>query len=160
MTKVKIRKHTEGDSRVAKELPTFSDFVNANDAHRVDVRSLIARFSELLKAWTNNHDWTKRDEPYRSMFYRDLCATIEGRINFMDGEWAKLHYYEKERHHLKQFCPDDVNLFDVIEMLCDCVAAGMARSGHIYDVDIPADVLTKAIVNTVELLKDEIEVVD
>lgn len=93
------------------------------------------------------------------MFYRDLCATLEGRLNFMDGEWAHLHYYEKERHHLKQHCPDDVNLFDVIEMLCDCVAAGMARSGDVYDVDIPAEVLTKAVANTVELLKDEIEVV-
>ena len=157
---IRIKKHTEGDSRVAKGFPTVRAFDNANIDHREDVKNLIARFAEMLKKWTNDHDWTKRDEPYRSMFYRDLCATLEGRMNFMDGEWAHLHYYEKERHHLKQHCPDDVNLFDVIEMLCDCVAAGMARSGDVYDVDIPAEVLTKAVANTVELLKDEIEVVD
>ena len=156
---IKINKHTEGDSRVAKELPTFRAFDIANDDHRQDVKNVIGWFATTLVQWTKEHDWTKRDEPYRSMFYRDLCATLEGRMNFMDGEWAHLHYYEKERHHLKRHCPDDVNLFDVIEMLCDCVAAGMARSGDVYDVDIPAEVLTKAVANTVELLKDQIEVV-
>ena len=156
---IQIKKHTEGDSRVAKEIPTVRAFDDANIYHRDDVKKLIARFAVMLKEWTQEHNWTKREEPYRSMFYRDLCATLEGRINFMDGEWAHLHYYEKERHHLKQHCPDDVNLFDVIEMLCDCICAGMSRSGDVYDVDIPAEVLTKAVANTVELLKDEIDVV-
>ena len=155
---IKINKHTEGDSRVAKELPTFRAFNGANDDHRQDVKKVVGWFAKTLVQWTEDHDWTKRDEPYRSMFYRDLCATLEGRMNFMDGEWVHLHY-EKERHHLKQHRPEDVNLFDVIEMLCDCVAAGMARSGDVFDVDIPAEVLTKAVENTVELLKDEIEVV-
>ena len=45
-------------------------------------------------------------------------------------------------------------------MLCDCVVAGMARSGEIYDVDVPPEVLTKAVANTVKLMKDEIEVVE
>ena len=94
------------------------------------------------------------------VFYRDMCAVLEGRMDFFDGEWSKLHYEELERHHLKRFCPEDVNLFDVIEMLCDCVCAGMARSGDIYDIDIPADILTKAVSNTVELMKQQIEVVD
>lgn len=158
--KIYIKKHTEGDSRVAKEVPTFHDFVVANDDHRSDVKRLMYRFADILRDHAIRHDWTKVDEPYRSMFYRDLCDTIQGRMNFMDGEWARLHYYDLERHHLKEWCPDDVNLLDVVEMLCDCVAAGMARSGDVYDVDISPDVLTKAVVNTVELLKSEIEVVD
>jgi hypothetical protein len=157
---VQIKKHTEGDSRVAKELPTFRDFNNANDAHRQDVVNLVGEFCKQLEEKARRHDWTKVEEPYRSMFYRDLCATIEGRMNFVDGEWADLHYNKLERHHLKRYCRDDVNMFDVIEMICDCVAAGMARSGEIYDVDIPAEVLTKAVKNTVEVLKREIYVVD
>lgn len=156
---IQIKKHTEGDSRVAKELPTFQDFNNANLDHRNDVTNLISEFIHILSTKSSEHDWTKIKEPYRSMFYRDLCATLEGRMNFMDGEWANIHYNKLERHHLKQRCPDDVDLFDVIEMICDCVAAGMARSGDVYDVDIPAEVLTKAVANTVELLKDQIEVV-
>ena len=161
MNRIQIKRHTEGDSRVAKEIPTFGDFDKANWDHRNDVQQLVARFIYLLGQSSQNHDWTKTEEPYRSMFYRDLVATMEGRLEFMDGEWAKLHYTEKERHHLKRHCPEDVNLFDVIEMICDCVAAGEARSGgEIYAVDIPAEILTKAVKNTVELLKDEVEVVD
>jgi hypothetical protein len=157
---VKIKKHTEGDSRVAKELPTFSAFNDANTAHQHDVNKLAEEFVDMLKARVSSHDWTKTSEPYRSMFYRDLCATLEGRMDFMDGKWAHLHYNELERHHLKRHCPDDVDLCDVIEMVCDCVAAGMARSGEVYDIDIPAEVLTKAVQNTAKLLMDEIEVVD
>ena len=81
-------------------------------------------------------------------------------MDFFDGEWSKLHYNVLERHHLKRHCPDDVNMLDVIEMICDCVAAGMARSGEVYDVDIPAEVLTKAVKITVELLKSHIQVID
>ena len=157
---IKIKKHTEGDSRVAKKLPTFSEFNDANEDHISDVHKLILEFCRILKQTSDPHDWTKVSEPYRSMFYRDLCATLEGRINFMDGEWAKQHYYINERHHLKEYCPDDVNMFDVIEMICDCVAAGMARSGDVCDIDIPAEILTKAVKNTVNILKDEIEVIE
>lgn len=156
---IRINKHTEGDTRVAKGIPSIRDFAKANDDHLSDVRELGDWFAKTLKNNIMHHDWTKRQEPYKSMFYRDLCATIEGRMNFMDGEWAKLHYTELERHHLKRHCPDDVNMFDVIEMICDCTAAGMARSGDVYDIDIPAEVLTKAVKNTVELLKEQIEVV-
>ena len=157
---VRIKKHTEGDSRVAKELPTFSDFNAANEDHRCDVKRLAEEFADMLKARVSSHDWTKTIEPYRSMFYRDLCATLEGRMDFMDGKWANLHYKELERHHLKQHAPEDVDLCDVIEMVCDCVAAGMARSGDVYDVDIPAEVLTKAVANTVKLLISKTEVID
>lgn len=157
---IKIKRHTEGDSRVAEEIPTFTKFNKANLDHVEDVKKLADEFSSMLHNQVNEHDWTKITEPYRSMFYRDLCNTIEGKMNFFDGEWSKLHYDVLERHHLKRHCPDDVNLLDVIEMICDSVAAGMARSGDVYDVEIPAEVLAKAVKNTVELLKSEIQVIE
>ena len=157
---IKIKRHTEGDTRVAKEIPTVSDFSTANYEHVEDVKNLAHFFSEELVKRVKNHDWTKLREPYKSMFYRDLCAVMEGRMDFFDGKWSQLHYNELERHHLKQHCPDDVNMLDVIEMICDCVAAGMARSGDVYDLDIPSDVLQKAVMNTANLLKEEIQVVD
>ena len=157
---IEIKKHTEGDSRVAKESPTFADFMTANYEHIEDVRNLAEFFASGLIKRAKIHDWTKIKEPYRSMFYRDLCGTIEGRMDFFDGKWSKLHYEELERHHLKRHCPDDVNLIDVIEMVCDCVAAGMARSGEIYDIDISPDVLTKAVENTAKLLAEECKVVE
>jgi len=157
---IKIKKHTEGDSRVAKEIPTVADFNEANRDHIEDVKRLARFFSGELVDRVLRHDWTKVEEPYRSMFYRDLCGVIEGRMDFFDGKWSQLHYEKLERHHLTRHCPDDVTMLDVIEMICDCVAAGMARSGNVYDIDIHSDVLQKAVKNTVDLLKEEIEVVD
>lgn len=157
---IKVMRHTEGDSRVSKTIPSFRDFHTANVDHIEDVQQLSVFFADELKRRTLSHDWTKITEPYESMFYRDLCAVLEGRMDFFDGKWSNLHYNELERHHLKRHCPDDVDMFDVIEMLCDCVVAGMARTGEVYDVDIPAEVLTKAVGNTVNLLKSQVEVIE
>jgi len=158
---IRVIRHTEGDTRVAKEIPTFVAFKVANEDHVGDVKNLAFYFADELKNRVRHHDWTKLEEPYRSLFYRDMCAVLEGRMkSFSDGEWFKLHYDKLERHHLGKRCPDDVNMFDVIEMLCDCVAAGMARSGNVYDVEISSDVLQKAVKNTVDMLKNEIEVID
>ena len=63
-----------------------------------------------------------------------------------------------ERHHLLKNVPDDVDLLDVLEQICDCVSAGMARSGKVFDVEIPSEILEKAVKNTVKMLIDRIEV--
>lgn len=158
---VRIKKNTNGDSRVADHVPTINEFDVANAAHVEDVKNLVDAFCKILKIKSSDHDWTKRKEPYRSMFYRDLCATLEGRLpDFMEGEWAQQHYYQNERHHLGVYARPDVDMFDVIEMICDCVAAGMARSGEVHEVEIPDCVLQRAVKNTVEILKDEVEVVE
>ena len=162
MRKVEITPNTNGDSRVAKQAPTFEEFMKANQSHISEVRNMANAFAQHLVWTADSHDFTKVVEPYASMFYRDLCNTIEGKMDFFDGEWSKLHYEELERHHLNRHAPEDVNLFDVIEMLCDCVCAGAARSGSadkIYDPDIPEDVLVKAVQNTIKLLKDSVEIV-
>lgn len=97
------------------------------------------------------HDFTKRKEPEKSLFYRELCATIEGNMDsFIDGKWYPMHCCT-ERHHLNEHCPEDVNLIDVLEMICDCVCAGMARSGSVRPVSISDDVLRKAFDNTVQM---------
>jgi hypothetical protein len=53
----------------------------------------------------------------------------------------------------------DVNLIDVLDMICDCVMAGMARSGSVYPLNIKPEVLMTAFQNTVELLKANVTVV-
>ena len=153
---VHVKHSTNGDSRVAIGVPSFLEFKQANYYHIQDVVDLTNAFADELRERVQEHDWTKVTGPYQSWFYNDLCDAITGKIDFMNGEWAKVHYYELERHHLAQHAPDDVNMFDVIEMLCDCVAAGMARSGEIYQIKIPNEVLQRAISNTVELLKDHV----
>ncbi len=90
------------------------------------------------------------------MFYRALKS------GFKDDEFRKLNWWKihqtKERHHLNDHCPDDVNLIDVMEMLCDCVCAGKARTGNVYPINISPDILEKAVANTQKLLEENISV--
>lgn len=158
MRTVTIKHNTDGDTRVAKEIPTINRFNEANIMHQRDVRELGKAFTDAIFYRLDNHDWTKTEEPYKSMFYRDFCDTMNGYIKFEDGEWAHIHYDKFERHHLLRHVPEDVNLIDVIEMICDCVCAGMARSNDVYDVTIPEDVLAKAVKNTFKLLKEHVYV--
>ena len=51
-----------------------------------------------------------------------------------------------------------MNLIDVLEMIADCVCAGMARSGEIRDLEINPEILNRAVQNTAKLIKDMIVV--
>ncbi len=157
LKKVEIYKNGNGDTRTADHIPDFTEFTTANSLHVTDVIVTADAFCDLLMKSVQRHDWTKTTEPYRSMFYRDMVATMEGRLKFEDGEWAHLHYDELERHHLKRHVPEDVDFVDVLEMIFDCVCAGKARSGEVYPFELHDDVLQKAFQNTVELVKNMIE---
>lgn len=158
--KVKMTRNSNGDTRHATHVPTIAEFNKANELHRRDVEKLVERFCALLEKSSKRHDWSKVEEPYRSMFYRDMVATMEGRMQFEDGEWYRLHYENLERHHLLRHVPDDVDLFDVIEMVCDCVSAGMARCGEVRPIEIADGVFQKALENTVKILQNEIKLTD
>jgi hypothetical protein len=54
--------------------------------------------------------------------------------------------------------PKDVNLIDVLELIADCVMAGMARSGSVYPFNVDTEVLKRAFDNTAELLKSQVVV--
>lgn len=154
---IKIKRNTNGDTRVATKIPTIREFCEANRDHRKDVEEAMLRIANRINATGEKHDWTKNTAPYETMFYRDLCNTISGNMNFEDGEWAKAHY-TLERHHLNRRVPDDVNLIDVLEMIADCVCAGMARSGSVRPIEIDSDVLQKAVKNTADMIESWIEV--
>lgn len=111
--------------------------------------------ADSIKTQFAQHDCTKLGK-YLPMFYRAL------KTNFKDDEaekvnWWKIHS-ESERHHLNDYCPKDVNLIDVLEMICDCVCAGKARTGSVYPIAISDEVLQKALANTQRLLEGEIGV--
>lgn len=159
MRTIKIARNTCGDTRTATEIPTMTAFKKSNEWHREDVARMMSEIARDINAQGNAHDWTKTTEPYASQFYRELCQTIEGKMDFEQGEWYPMHC-QKERHHLNEHCPEDVNLIDVIEMICDCVCAGMARSGDVYPIKIPNEILQQAVENTVQMCKDAVEVVE
>lgn len=149
MDKVFIKKNTLGDTRTAEYMPSREEFNDANERHIDDVKNLTRLFCDEMLERISNHDWTKVSEPYATMFYNDMKANIEdGKEPFTDMNWYKSHI-NAERHHLNDRVPYDVDLIDVVERLVDCVSAGMARSGSVYDVTVPDDVLQKAVANTV-----------
>ena len=158
MRTIKIKRNTIGDIRTAERVPTYYEFSDANRCHIQDVENMMSEIADDIRLTGANHDNTKVTDPYRSLFYRELCATIEGKMNFEQGEWYPMHC-RTERHHLTKYCPEDVNLIDVIEMICDCVCAGMARSGDVYPIKIPNEILQQAVENTVQMCMDAVEVI-
>lgn len=160
MRKIRIKRNNLGDTRTATKVPTFQEFVDANRSHVDDVGNMMSELANVIRKRGVNHDFTKIYDPYISLFYRELCAKIEGKIDsFVDGEWYPMHC-RTERHHLNKYCPEDVNLIDVLEMISDYVCSGMARSGNVYPVEIPSDILQKAVKNTVQMCIDAVEVTE
>lgn len=159
--KLRIEKSTLGDTRTADHVPTIREFNEANDAHHRDVALLMSDAAAMLTNQGQRHDWTKINEPYRSMFYHAMVRAMDKTEVFEESAWAKLHYEVLERHHLNRHVPEDVNLFDVIEMVCDIITAAAARSGKLPrgDIELPDEVLRAALGNTVNLLCDEVEIV-
>ena len=158
MEKIEIRKNPYGDLRTAPKDTDFISFSEATDWHRSDVRKVMVCIADMIKKAGKNHDWTKTGE-YEIEFFRDFKAALEGKQEFIDGTWWPMHV-TAERHHLLAHCPDDVNLVDVLEMIADCTLAGLTRSGTVRPVEINDEILKKAVDNTVQLIKNMVEVVD
>ena len=152
-----IKKNPNGDTRTAPNNVTYEQFQKANDMHRDDVRNVMDCLAYNIENAGQLHDYTKKlAEP---QFYKDFLSTMNEGTNFVEDKWYQYHI-NTERHHLLSRCPDDVTLIDVLEMIADCVCAGMARSGEVRDLEISTDILEKAVQNTVKLIAAEIIVED
>lgn len=110
---------------------------------------------------------------FRGMMADSMLRHDDDKLNNIDGFHADFitgfkqtgwwdEHRKINRHHLLQEdgIPADVNLIDVLDMIVDCVMAGMGRTGSVYPLDIPPELLKRAFDNTVELLKAEIVVLD
>jgi len=154
---ITIIKNPNGDSRTARQGVTFKEFQESNDMHRQDVKNIMDELAINIEIKGANHDYTKKTE--EELFYKEFTSTMISKTDFLKSEWYKLHT-QKERHHLLSRCPDDVNLLDVLEMIADCVCAGIARSGEVRSIEIDEEILMKALNNTTELIKNMVEGVD
>ncbi|EIS9524060.1 hypothetical protein KLN56_10865 [Clostridioides difficile] len=150
-----IYKNSNGDTRTAKKDVNFQEFQEANDMHMQDVKNIMNELALKLMVAGVTHDYTKKSD--EKLFYKNFLSTINNNIDFVNDEWYQLHI-RNERHHLLSRCPEDVNLIDVLEMITDCVCAGMARSGDIRPIEIDSDILNKALANTTEMIKNMITV--
>lgn len=149
---IQIRKTVNADSRTAQKPPTVEELREATISHKADVKNAMNFIMTQISSSSESHDHTKIEN--MDEFH---AALNSGRIK--DTLWYQKHITE-ERHHLKSHVPKDVTLIDVIEHLCDCTMAGLARSGEVYDTDISPDVLVLACQNTVELLKKNTTVIE
>ena len=157
--KIYIEKNPNGDTRTAGKNVSYEDFCKANESHRRDVELVMRELASTIKDRGLSHDFTKI--LHSKQFYSNFRDVLDGNTkeDFTDLPWYKMHV-QAERHHLNSCCPEDVNLIDVLEMIVDIVCATKARCGNdsIYNVDLPNDILEKAVNNTIELVDDMVAV--
>lgn len=125
--------------------------INSSLAHISDVVKALTFFQCKLAAAAGCHDYDKLSDI--DSFHEDFITGFK-----QTGWWDR--HRQMHRHHLAQAdgVPDDVNLVDVIEYISDCVMAGMARSGEVYELEMTDELLRKAFKNTVEMLKANVVV--
>jgi hypothetical protein len=144
MNTIKIRKSPTADTRTCDfRTVTKQQLKRSSMEHMLDVRMALEFFRAKLKEAADAHDHDKISDI--DGFHADFVT------GFARTEWWDRHR-KLNRHHLLQEdgVPEDVNLIDVLDMIADCVMAGMARSGDVYPLQIDNAVLVRAFDNTVE----------
>jgi hypothetical protein len=130
---------------------TRETLLASSQQHIGDVQAALAFFAQMIRRAAVVHDFDKISDV--DGFHRDFVT------GFKQTTWWEAHR-GLNRHHLlaADGIPVDVNLVDVLDMIADCVMAGMARTGTVYPLDISPDLLKRAFDNTVEILKREVVV--
>lgn len=120
-------------------------------SHIDGVRRALNHFQKKLQEAGERHDFTKLDGI--DQFHSDINTESE------IYKWLDKHR-KVERHHIDNpnGVREDIDLIDVLEFIADCVTAGMARAGAVYDLKLDNELLQKAFKNTTDKLKAEIEV--
>lgn len=149
---IQIQKSPTADTRTCDvSTVTLEQLGRSSRQHIKDVGLALEMFQEILKSKAILHDHDKLS--LLDWFHKDF------QTGFKETGWWDNHR-RINRHHLGQAdgVPADVNLLDVLEYIADCVMAGMARSGSVYDLAISESLLKLAFENTVALLKKNVTV--
>ena len=151
---IKIKKSPTADTRTCDFSKVSKEtLLSSSRQHIGDVREASYFFAAKIAERTEVHDHDKISDI--DGFHRDFLT------GFKEHSWWDNHR-KVNRHHLLDAdgVPENVDLIDVLDMIADCVMAGMARSGSVYALNIKSEVLMQAFQNTVELLKSKVEVVE
>lgn len=149
---IKIQQSKTADTRSCDYANTSKETLLASSLQHIgDVQAALGFMAGLLLQAAGRHDYDKLTDI--EGFHRDFVT------GFAQTTWWDAHR-KLNRHHLlaEDGIPADVNLIDVLDMICDCVMAGMARTGSVYPLEINPEVLMKAFNNTVDVLKANVEV--
>lgn len=143
---IRIRKSATADTRTCDYTAVTRETLGASSAqHIADVRVALGFFAQMLHRAAAVHDTDKLTD--LDSFHADFVT------GFKSSGWWERHR-TLNRHHLTMDdgVPADVNLIDVLDYIADCVMAGMARSGSVYALNLPPELLERAFQNTVNLL--------
>lgn len=113
--------------------------------HMMQVGYHITGFIIELENRIHRHDNSKLEEPEKSM-YDEYTPRLK-ELEFGSDEYkaslenmgsALKHHYENNRHHPEHFKNgiDEMNLVDIIEMVCDWIAAAKAKGGNENPIDM------------------------
>lgn len=151
---IHITKSGTADTRTCDFANTPKNVLLASSVQHIgDVGQALAFFVGLLTRQAVRHDTDKLTDI--DGFHADFLT------GFKETGWWDRHRL-LNRHHLQQEdgIPEDVNLIDVLDFIADCVMAGMARSGSVYELKLPPELLERAFQNTITLLKAQVVVAD
>jgi hypothetical protein len=149
---IHIKQSPTADTRTCDFANVSKETLHASSVQHInDVRRALDFFVEQVCEAGQRHDYDKLTDI--DGFHADFLTGFER------TDWWDRHR-KLNRHHLLQSdgIPVDVNLIDVLDFIADCVMAGMARSGSVYELKLPAELLNTAFQNTVEMLKREVVV--
>lgn len=147
---IEIKKSPTADTRTCDFANTTREtLLTSSQQHIADVVKAMAFFIGRFTEAAGEHDYDKLTAI--DWFHSDFIT------GFKETGWWDNHR-KIHRHHLNlsDGVPCDVNLLDVLEHIADCVMAGMARSGTVYELELPDELLQRAFANTVELLKAQV----
>jgi len=150
---IHITKSATADTRTCDFANVSKEtLLQSSKQHIGDVGQALAFFQSMLTRTAVRHDTDKLTDI--DGFHADFLT------GFKETGWWDRHR-KLNRHHLQQEdgIPADVNLIDVLDFIADCVMAGMARSGSVYELKLSPELLERAFKNTVEALKREVIVV-
>ncbi len=150
---IKIKPSQTADTRTCDFKNTSKEtLLESSRTHIGDVVKALAFFQSKLTQAAGEHDYDKLTAI--DWFHSDFVT------GFKETGWYDNHR-KIHRHHIDKDdgVPKDVNLIDVIEHISDCVMAGMARSGSVYELKLSDELLQSAFKNTVDLLKSQVVVI-
>jgi hypothetical protein len=141
-----VRPNRNADSRSSGDPATVTsqELHDASIQHIADVRRALQFFGEKLVVASVTHDEDK---------LTDLKSFLDNfHTSFRERDWLDRHI-QKNRHHLLERAPEDVNLIDVLDYIADNVMAGLGRQGNLEKMrPLSPDLLWRAYDNTVHLL--------
>jgi hypothetical protein len=149
---IEINKSVTADTRTCDSSSTTKEqLLAASVQHIGDVVKAMAFFGAKITEQAGWHDNDKLTTI--EAFHKDFLT------GFKQTTWWDNHR-KVTRHHISKDdgVPADVNLIDVLEHIADCVMAGMARSGTVYDLKLSDELLQRAFLNTTNLLKAQVVV--